>query len=69
MKIAYGYDGVDNDDELFNLAVEANHTFDETAIFGAWMVDLFPVCELRILHETRLVLLLIFIRHTSKVYS
>ena len=42
MKIAYGYHGIETDEELFDLAVKAVHYFDETAVFGVWMVDLFP---------------------------
>lgn len=42
MKIACGYHGVEADEELFDLAVKANRCFDETAVFGVWMVDLFP---------------------------
>ncbi|KIP03405.1 hypothetical protein PHLGIDRAFT_121631 [Phlebiopsis gigantea 11061_1 CR5-6] len=45
MKIAYGYHGVEADEELFDLAVEANRCFDETAVFGVWMVDLFPALK------------------------
>ena len=42
MKIAYGYHGVEADEDLFDRAVKAVHYFDETAVFGVWMVDLFP---------------------------
>jgi hypothetical protein len=44
MKIAYGYDGITEDDNLFELATEAGRIFDETANFGVWMVDLIPIC-------------------------
>ena len=45
MKIAYGYNGVDEDEELYHASVEAGHYFDETAVFGAWLVDFIPICR------------------------
>lgn len=45
MKIAYGYNVVDEDGDLFAMAMEANHYFNEAALFGAWLVDLIPACE------------------------
>ena len=43
MKIAYGYDGIDEDDDLFEVATEAAHTFLMTAIPGVWLVDQIPM--------------------------
>lgn len=45
MKIAYGYNGVDEDEGLYATAAEATRFFDETAMLGAWLVDSFPLCK------------------------
>ena len=45
MKIAYGYNGVDEDEDLYETAVQANRFFNETAVFGAWLVDQIPMCK------------------------
>lgn len=43
MKIAYGYNGVDEDESMYATIAEALRFFDETAILGAWIVDSFPL--------------------------
>lgn len=45
MKIAYGYDGVTDDEHLFSLSVAANEYFSQTAALGVWMVDSIPLCR------------------------
>lgn len=43
MKIAYGYDGITDDEHLFAVAVEVNERFSRTALLGVWLVDLIPI--------------------------
>nr|BAL05146.1 cytochrome P450 [Phanerodontia chrysosporium] len=43
MKIAYGYDGIADDEELYRLAHQTTIYFAETAVLGAWPVDMFPI--------------------------
>lgn len=45
MKIAYGYNGVDEDEGLYAIAAEATRFFDDTAMLGAWLADSFPLCK------------------------
>lgn len=45
MKIAYGYDGVTDDKELYNVGIQANHYFAQSAVFGVWLVDMIPICK------------------------
>ena len=45
MKIAYGYYGVDEDEDLYATALEANTIFNETAVVGVWLVDQIPFCK------------------------
>lgn len=56
MKIAYGYNGVDEDEGLYATTAEALRFFDETAILGAWIVDSFPLCTSSALFGSILVL-------------
>lgn len=44
MKIAYGYDGITEDEHLFAVSVEANEHFSKTAVLGVWLVDSIPMC-------------------------
>lgn len=43
MKIAYGYDGIAEDEEMYHLAHKGNHYFAETAVVGVWLVDMIPI--------------------------
>ncbi|EKM50624.1 uncharacterized protein PHACADRAFT_213523 [Phanerochaete carnosa HHB-10118-sp] len=43
MKIAYGYDGIAEDEEMHDLAHKGNCYFGETAIVGVWLVDMLPI--------------------------
>ncbi|GJE86654.1 cytochrome P450 [Phanerochaete sordida] len=43
MKIAYGYDGIQEDEELYVVGCLANHYFTETAVVGTWFVDMLPI--------------------------
>nr|BAL05143.1 cytochrome P450 [Phanerodontia chrysosporium] len=43
MKIAYGYDGIQDDEELYGIGAMANHYFAETAVVGVWPVDMLPI--------------------------
>lgn len=43
MKIAYGYDGITEDEEIYHLARKANHHFAETAVVGVWLVDMISI--------------------------
>lgn len=44
MKIAYGYDGVTEDEHLFSVSVEANDYLSNTAVLGVWLVDSITWC-------------------------
>ncbi|GJE86653.1 cytochrome P450 [Phanerochaete sordida] len=42
-KVAYGYDGITEDEDLYQLAHKANEHFAQTAVLGEWLVDLIPI--------------------------
>lgn len=44
MKIAYGYDGMSEDEPLFSVTVQANDYLSSTAVLGVWVVDSIPLC-------------------------
>ncbi|EKM56935.1 uncharacterized protein PHACADRAFT_93132 [Phanerochaete carnosa HHB-10118-sp] len=43
MKVAYGYDGITEDEDMYQLSHEANRYFEETAVVGVWLVDILPI--------------------------
>lgn len=43
MKIAYGYDGITDDGDMFAISVESNYHFSRTAVLGVWLVDYLPL--------------------------
>ncbi|EKM50625.1 uncharacterized protein PHACADRAFT_200567 [Phanerochaete carnosa HHB-10118-sp] len=43
MKIAYGYDGITEDEEVHDLALRGNLYFIETTVIGVWLVDMLPI--------------------------
>lgn len=49
MKISYGYQITNENDYYVQLSDDALSTFAKCGLFGTYMVDYFPACEVQVL--------------------
>lgn len=49
MKISYGYQITNENDYYVQLSDDALSTFAKCGLFGTYMVDYFPTCEVQVL--------------------